>query len=61
MPSYRTCDVVICDGRLPRWAVTFAGDNKRNMKIACDKRITVILNVWLQLFTSANPLGQLGD
>lgn len=39
-----TCDIMICDGRLPRWVTTLMGDNKGNMKIAWDKRITVILS-----------------
>lgn len=35
---------MICDDRLPRWVTTLTGDNKGNMKIAWDKRITVILS-----------------
>lgn len=40
-------------------ATTLAYDNKtENMKIACDKRITVILSGF-KIFTSAKPLRRL--
>lgn len=56
----RTCDAMTCDGRLPRWATTLARDNKGNMKIARDKRITVILS-GLSYLHRLNRLRQLGD